>query len=65
MCTADDAGHWIDVYEQLIAFCRLVLAEDDVEHGIDRAAIYARKRHFENRRDHWQGQLDGAGPAPG
>ena len=56
--TAQDAEHWISVYEQLIAFCRSVLAEDDVDHGIDRAALYARKRHFEARRDFWRNVLD-------
>jgi hypothetical protein len=58
-CTAQDAGHWISVYEQLISFCRSVLAEDDVDHGIDRAALYARKRHFEARREYWLKVLDG------
>jgi hypothetical protein len=57
-CSALDAGHWISVYEQLIAFCRSVLAEDDVEHGIDRAALYSRKRHFEARRDYWLSMID-------
>lgn len=57
-CTAEDAAHWISVYEQLIAFCRSVLAEDDVEHGIDRAGLHARQRHFEDRRQHWLGLLD-------
>ncbi len=51
--TAEDAAHWISVYGQLIEFCGSVLAEDDVDHGIDRAALYARKRHFEARRDFW------------
>jgi hypothetical protein len=50
--TAEDAAHWISVYEQLIEFCGSVLAED-VDHGIDRAALYARKRHFKARRDFW------------
>ena len=59
-CTADDAGHWIDVYEQLIVFCRSVLAEDDVHDSIDRTALYKRLRHFEGRRDHWLRQLDAA-----
>jgi hypothetical protein len=56
--TAQDAPHWINVYEQLIAFCRSVLAEDDVD--FDRSALDVRQRHFEQRLEHWLRQLDGS-----
>jgi hypothetical protein len=53
-----DAAHWVAVYEQLISFCRSVLAEDDVAESVDRGALRRRLRHFEGRGAWWRRQLD-------
>ena len=55
---AADAGHWSNVYEQLVNFCHSVLAEHDVEDNVDREALRRRLRHFEQRRDYWQREAD-------
>jgi len=39
-----DAAHWVAVYEQLISFCRSVLAEDDGAAGVDRGDLRRRLR---------------------
>jgi hypothetical protein len=58
--TARDAPHWVDVYQQLVAFCRGVLAEPDADHN--RLALYRRLRHFEQRLAYWETQLPFADP---
>ena len=53
-----DAAHWVAVYDQLIGFCRSVLAEDDVAESVDRGALRRRLRHFERRDAYWRRQLE-------
>ena len=55
-----DAAHWSNVYEQLVTFCRSVLAEDDVA-TLDRDRLRRRLRHFEQRRDYWERESRFAG----
>ena len=59
-----DAAHWADVYEQLVSFCRSVLAETDVAGNLDRDALRRRLRHFEQRRDYWERERRFAGGRP-
>lgn len=58
-----DAAHWVAVYEQLVSFCRSVLAEDDVAESVDQALLRRRLRHFEHRTSYWRRLLEFRDPA--